>query len=274
MPPVVTFLSDFGLTDEFVGICHGVIVRICPEAQVIHLGHGIEPQGIDQGALALAGAVGYVPSGVHLAVVDPGVGSERRALVIETRDGRHFVGPDNGLLLPAAEVCGGVVRAFEITSERYMLTPVSRTFHGRDVFAPAAGHLAAGVDARAFGPQVDPAGLVRRPQPGHTLNRSRLSATVLEVDRFGNVRLSVVAGELGELFQPGRTVEIDPGTGSRYYALCARTFADVDPGEFVVFEDASGFLSIAVNRGDAAQLIAVEAGRRVQIDFAPSFARA
>jgi S-adenosyl-L-methionine hydrolase (adenosine-forming) len=270
--PVVTFLSDFGLRDEFVGICHAVIVQICPDAQVIHLSHGIEPQAIDQGALALAAAIRYTPPGVHLAVVDPGVGSERRALVLESGDGRRFVGPDNGLLLPATDACGGVARAVEITSERYMLTPVSRTFHGRDVFSPVAGHLAAGVDPAALGPQVDPAGLVRRLRPGHTLTGSLLAATVLEVDRFGNIRLSVTPGDLGELFQPGRTVEVDPGTGSRYYALCARTFADVDPGEFVVFEDASGFVSVAVNRGDAAKLIDVEHGRRVQIEFAPSFA--
>jgi S-adenosylmethionine hydrolase len=152
--PFVTFLSDFGTSDDFAGICHGVINLICPEARVIHITHGIQPQAIGQGARVLAGAIPYLPAGVHLAVVDPGVGSERRAIALRAADGRHFVGPDNGLLIPAAEVCGGVVEAVAITNPRVMLQPVSRTFHGRDIFSPAAARLAGGMPLAELGPAI------------------------------------------------------------------------------------------------------------------------
>jgi S-adenosylmethionine hydrolase len=151
MRPVVTFLSDFGSADPFVGICHGVIVRTCPDAEVIHLAHGIDAQSVAQGARVLAASIAFLPVGVHLAVVDPGVGSQRRAVVLRSGDGRLFVGPDNGLLVPAAEACGGIELAVEITDPDYMLDAVSRTFHGRDVFAPVAGHLAAGLDPLKLG---------------------------------------------------------------------------------------------------------------------------
>src|SRR5690349_7638039 len=162
-PPFVTFLSDFGTADDFAGICHGVINLLCPEAQVIHVTHGIMPQAIGQGARVLAGALRFLPVGVHLAVVDPGVGSERRAIALRSGDGRLFVGPDNGLLIPAADAAGGVEEAVEITNPEVMLSPVSRTFHGRDVFSPAAGHLAAGAALSDLGPVTAPADLVHRP---------------------------------------------------------------------------------------------------------------
>ena len=144
----------------------------------------------------------YLPVGVHLAVVDPGVGSERRALALRSGDERLFVGPDNGLLVPAAEACGGVAEAVAVTSTAHMRQPVSQTFHGRDVFAPAAGHLAAGVELSALGDPVDPLGLVRCPQPGHRVEGSILTAAVQYVDRFGNIQLSAAPDDLEELFAP------------------------------------------------------------------------
>jgi S-adenosyl-L-methionine hydrolase (adenosine-forming) len=266
--PFVTFLSDFGLSDDFVGVCHGVINRICPQAHVIHITHGIRPQAIGQGARVLAGAVRYLPVGVHLAVVDPGVGSERRAIALRSEDGRLFVGPDNGLLVPAADVCGGVAEAVLIERPAYMLPTVSRTFHGRDVFAPAAAHLAAGVELGDLGPALEIAALVRREAIEHTLIGSALEATVQYVDRFGNLQLAISVEELGGLFSPGAIAEI--GTDDdRYYVLCAETFADVGAGEFVMFEDSSGLLAIAINRGNAAELTAAEVGDRLSIEFAP-----
>jgi S-adenosyl-L-methionine hydrolase (adenosine-forming) len=271
MAPVITFLSDFGLEDEFVGTCHGVIARICADARVIDLAHGIVPQSVAQGARVLAGAMRYLPTAVHLAVVDPGVGSERRALVIVSADGRRFVGPDNGLLLPAAEACGGAAEAYSISERRYMLRDVSRTFHGRDVFAPVAAHLAGGVEPSRVGAAVDPARLVRPTFPGYTLFGTTLEAAIEHVDRFGNVRLSVAVEELGDLFEAGRTVEIDTGD-DRYYARCASTFADVGTGEIVLFEDSAGAASIAVNRGSAAELVAAGALREIRVEFAPETA--
>ncbi len=268
-PPVVTFLSDFGTSDDFAGICHGVINLICPRAQVIHVTHGIMPQAIGQGARVLAGAMPYLPVGVHLAVVDPGVGSERRAIAVRTADGRRFVGPDNGLLILAAEVCGGVVEAVSITNPEIMLQPVSRTFHGRDVFSPAAARLAGGMPLSELGPPIDPADLVRRQTPDHRIEGSVVHAPVQYIDRYGNIQLAVSAGELDGLFQIGRMAEI--GTGDdRYYARCSDTFTDVGPGEFVLYEDSSGLLSFALNRGNAAELTAAEVGDEIAIDLAPA----
>ena len=270
--PFVTFLSDFGTSDDFAGICHGVINLICPEARVIHITHGIQPQAIGQGARVLAGAIPYLPAGVHLAVVDPGVGSERRAIALRAADGRHFVGPDNGLLIPAAEACGGVVEAVAITNPDVMLQPVSRTFHGRDVFSPAAARLAAGMPLAELGPAIEPARLVRRSTPDHRVEGSMLHAAVQYIDRFGNIQLAVSAGELDGLFQVGRMAEIDTGD-DRYYARCADTFADVAAGEFVLYEDSVGLLSFALNQGNAAELTATEVGAEIAVDLAPSLSR-
>jgi hypothetical protein len=270
--PFVTFLSDFGTSDDFAGICHGVINLICPEARVIHITHGIQPQAIGQGARVLAGAIPYLPAGVHLAVVDPGVGSERRAIALRAADGRHFVGPDNGLLIPAAEVCGGVDEAVAITNPRVMLQPVSRTFHGRDIFSPAAARLAGGMPLAELGPAIEPARLVRRSTPDHRVDGSMLHAAVQYIDRFGNIQLAVSAGELDGLFQVGRMAEIDTGD-DRYYARCADTFADVGAGEFVLYEDSVGLLSFALNQGNAAELTATEVGAEIAVDLAPTLSR-
>ena len=267
MPPFVTFLSDFGAGDQFAGICHGVINTVCPEAQVIHIGHGVTPQRVSEGALALAGAVPYLPVGVHMAVVDPGVGSQRRAVVLRSADGRLFVGPDNGLLVPAAEACGGVEMAVEITAERFMLDHVSRTFHGRDIFAPVAGHLAAGLDPAEVGPPIDPADLVRCRLPGLELDGSEVRATVQHIDRFGNVQISARVDGLDGLFAPPQVVELEVRGDDRYLAVCVATFADVGPGELVLFQDSDGFLAIAINRGSAAELLDVGGGDPVRIEF-------
>lgn len=266
--PVVTFLSDFGYEDPFVGICHAVILRISPEAEVIHLSHGIEPQSVSHGARVLAAAIDFLPVGVHLAVVDPGVGSERRALCLQSGDGRMFVGPDNGLLVPAAERCGGIGAAFAITSRAHMLPEISRTFHGRDVFAPACAHLAAGVPPSDLGPEVALESLHRAHDPGFTRDGSLLESTVQHVDRFGNLQLSVSLNDLGDLFGNGRLVEVQRGD-DRYYATCALTFADVRSGELVLYEDSESWMSLAINRGSAAELLDAEIGDRMCIDFDP-----
>jgi len=264
-PPFVTFLSDFGTSDDFAGICHGVINLICPEARVIHVTHGIQPQAIGQGARVLAGAIPYLPAGVHLAVVDPGVGSERRAIALRSGDGRYFVGPDNGLLIPAAEACGGVVEAVAIENPQIML-------HGRDVFSPAAARLASGMRLSELGPALDPADLVRRSGPDHRVEGSVLHAPVQYIDRFGNIQLAVSAGELDGLFKVGEMAEIDTGD-DRYYARCSVTFADVGAGEFVLYEDSAGLLSFALNQGNAAELTATEVGDEIAVDLAPPVSR-
>ena len=262
---VITFLTDFGLADDFVGVCHGVMKRIAPDCEVIDITHGIAPQAVLQGALTLANTLPYMPSGVHLAVVDPGVGTGRRALALRTGDGRFFVGPDNGLLLPAAERLGGIEAAHELTNPEYMLEPVSRTFHGRDVFSPAAAHLASGIGPDAFGPPVDIEMLVRLDLPTPDVSRGRVRATVVDVDRFGNVQLNLRREHLETAgIEPGRQVELELAL-DRYYAVAARTFADARRGDIVLFEDSYRNVAIAINGGNASEMFGVKPGRELRI---------
>src|SRR5581483_311142 len=237
---VITFLTDFGLQDDFVGTCHGVIAGIAPDARVIDVTHGIPPQAVLQGALVLRNTVPYLPPGIHLAVVDPGVGGERRAVAVRTGDRRVFVGPDNGLLMLAADALGAE-GAWELVDPRFRLAQVSRTFHARDVFAPAAAHIASGV------------------------GRVQISATVLAVDRFGNVATNVRPEHLDALgLEPGGRAEIRFAL-DRYYALVARTFGDAAAGELLVYEDSYGLVTLAISSGDAARLTGAKPGDELRI---------
>jgi hypothetical protein len=261
----VTFLSDFGLQDDFVGTCHGVIKRIAPETQVIDITHGIEPQAVLQGALVLANTLPYMPEGVHLAVVDPRVGSDRRGLALRDGSGRLYVGPDNGLLVPAAEKLGGVVAAWELTNSAYMLEPVSPTFHGRDVFAPATAHLARGVDPSELGPAVEPGSLVRLELPAPEIGEARIRAMVLYVDRFGNVQLNLSRADVERAgIVPGRRVELDLGV-DRYYATAARTFADARVGDIILYEDSYENITVAITDGNAAEMLSARPGQEMVI---------
>jgi len=261
---VIAFLSDFGLRDDFVGTCHGVIKRIAPEVEIIDVTHGIPPQQILQGALVLASTLPYMPVGVHLAVVDPGVGGIRRALALRDADGRTFVGPDNGLLVPAAERAG-IVAAHELTNPAYALETISRTFHGRDIFAPAAAHLALGVPIEELGPSIAVDALVRLDWPQPEIGQSRIRATILYVDSFGNIALNITRDHAQEVgIVPGTTIELDLA-GERVYAVSARTFADARRGDIILYEDSYGNMSVAINGGDAAQLLHAAPGQSLRI---------
>jgi len=265
---LVTFLTDFGLQDDFVGTCHGVMKRIAPELEIIDLTHGIRPGRVLQGALTLANSLPYMPAGVHLAVVDPGVGGARRPLALRDAEGRLYVGPDNGLLLPAADRFGGVAEAHELANPAYALESVSRTFHGRDLFSPAAAHLASGVPLAELGPPLDPDALVRLDLPVPRVARGRIDATVLAVDRFGNVALNLAREHFDEAaIVPGTRVEL-VSRGERYYAVAARTFGDARPGDLLVYEDSYRKLAVAVSQGSAATLLGVEEGDElvIQVD--------
>jgi S-adenosyl-L-methionine hydrolase (adenosine-forming) len=265
---VITFLTDFGLHDDFVGTCHGVMAKIAPDARVIDVTHGIRPGHVLQGALVLANTLPYMPAGVHLAVVDPGVGSGRRALALRDHEGRIHVGPDNGLLLPGTERFGGVAEAHELVNAAYSLQPVSRTFHGRDLFSPAAAHLAAGVSLEELGPPIDPDELVRVELPQPEVGQNRIRATALVVDRFGNVALNVRPEHVQQLdLAAGTRVELT-SRGERFYAVSARTFADAARGSLILYEDSYGSLALAVSRGSAAQLLRVEEGAEIVLDLA------
>jgi S-adenosylmethionine hydrolase len=242
-----------------------VIKRIAPDVEVIDITHGIPPQHVLQGALVLANTLPYMPEGVHLAVVDPGVGGGRRAVALRGADGRVYVGPDNGLLLVAADRLGGVEAAVELANEAYMLKPVSATFHGRDIFSPAAAHLAAGVELGELGPGLAPGELARLELPAAEVGTRRVRATVLYVDRFGNVQLNLTSGDLERVgIEPGATVEVEAGF-ERYYAVAARTFAEVRRGDIVIYEDAYQNVALAINQGNAAKMFSTGVGDELRL---------
>ncbi len=259
---VITFLSDYGLTDPFVGVCHGVIAGLCADARVIDLTHGVPRGDVRAGALILRGALGYLPVGVHLAVVDPGVGSSRRAVAVGVGDGRRLVGPDNGLLSLCFAPGGGVVEAVDIGDSPFALEPVSATFHGRDIFAPVAARLACGAPLAEVGSTVDPDGLVRLELPQPEVDDGVLVAHAVYVDRFGNVQLDAEppAWDL----RRGDRMAVSAG-GEAWPAVYGRTFADVPAGELVVYEDSDGRLAVAVNQGSAVQRLGVSVGESIRI---------
>ena len=260
----ILFLTDFGLQDDFVGTCHGVIKRMAPQSQIIDITHGIPPQAVLQGALVLANTLPYMPLGVHLAVVDPGVGGHRRALALKDRDGRLFVGPDNGLLVPAAERAG-IAEAHELANPAYALDSISRTFHGRDIFAPAAAHLVTGVPLAELGPPLDPAALVRLDLPEPVFGDGFVDATMLYVDSFGNIALNLTRDDVERAgVVPGTRVELEL-SGEGYYAVAARTFADAGPGDVILYEDSYRNMSVAISGGNAAQVLHAAVGETLRV---------
>ena len=264
---VICFLTDFGLQDDFVGTCHGVITRIAPGARVIDVTHGIPPTQVLQGALVLSSTLPYMPVGVHLAVVDPGVGGIRRPLAIADTEGRLFVGPDNGLLLPAAERAG-IAEARELANPDYALESISRTFHGRDLFAPAAAHLANGVPIAELGPPLHPDALVRLDLPRPSFADDRIDATMLYVDSFGNIALNLTRDDAESAgVVPGSRIELELA-GERYYAVMARTFADARPGDVILYEDSYRNMSVAISNGNAAAMLHAVVGRPLSIRVA------
>jgi hypothetical protein len=263
----ITFLSDYGYQDDFVGVCHGVIQRIAPGAIVIDLAHGLAPRDIRAGAVVLRNTLPFVPEGVHLAVVDPGVGTERRPIALRCGS-RLFVGPDNGLLWLAAEASGGVEQAFDLGESPHRLMPVSATFHGRDLFAPVAASLALGTPLEEIGEQFPPAELVRLEVAAPTIQDGEIAARVLYLDRFGNVQLNVNRAQMESAgLTPGAMIglEIEGGPpprsswprrprtrASRHTCLYGRTFGDVPEGRLLLYEDSYHAIAIGLNGGDAA----------------------
>jgi S-adenosyl-L-methionine hydrolase (adenosine-forming) len=260
----ITFTSDYGLEDHFVGVCHGVMARVAPAVRVLDVTHAVAAQDVPQGALVLAQAVPYLPRAVHLAVVDPGVGTGRGMVAVEA-GGQLLVGPDNGLLVWAAEALGGPERAHALQNPAFRLAPVSATFHGRDVFAPAAAHLAAGVDPAELGPAVDPDRLVRLERPAARVDGDRVVGGVVAVDHFGNLALGLRRHDLEPVgVAAGDPVEVRVG-GRAHRAVFAETFASVPAGELLLHEDSFGSLELAVNRGRAADRLGAGPGDPVEL---------
>jgi hypothetical protein len=263
---VVTFLSDYGGEDDFAGVCRGVIARIAPGVRVIDVTHGIARHDVRAGAIVLRRALPYMPAGVHLAVVDPGVGADRRAVALACGgagdERRLLVGPDNGLLMLAARHLGGVDEAVDLAGSTLALPATSASFHGRDVFAPVAAQLAAGAPLSEAGEPLDPVELVELELPRARLTETGLVAHVLHADRFGNVMLDAAPEDLDAAgVRLGDAVAVD---GVR--AACATTFADVPPGGLLLYRDADGAPSLAINRGSAFAALGLEVDACVRID--------
>ena len=264
-PRPITFLSDYGYEDEFAGVCRAVIAQIAPGAPLIDLSHGIARQEVRQGAIVLANALPSCPPAVHLAVVDPGVGSERRAVAVAAAEDRVLVGPDNGLLSRALDRLGGPLDAVELSKSPFRLEPLSATFHGRDLFAPVAAHLALGARLGEAGESIDPASLVALDLPTPEIGSDEVVAHALHVDGYGNVTLDLDASMLADgPLRPGDAIDVRAPDG-RFEAVWARTFADVDAGEVLLFEDSSGALALAVSGGSAAGLLNLAPDREISL---------
>lgn len=260
----ICFLSDFGLADDFVGTCKGVMARIAPGVSVIDLTHEVPGFQVESGAEILQHATRYMPEdAVYLAVVDPGVGTSRRPVALRSEDGALLVGPDNGLLVPAAEALGGIAEAVQLTNPRYHLHPVSNTFHGRDIFAPAAAHLAAGLEMDRLGESIPPSSLVRPESPiEDEWSGGEVSARVIDVDRFGNARLSISQEGCGLKY--GDELRLDTGDGDMAIRY-VETFGAAKPGELILIPDSHWKLSVAINKGNAAQALGLRLGSRVRL---------
>jgi hypothetical protein len=265
----LSFLTDYGLDDGFVAACHGVAARIAPGIRIIDITHQVPPGDVRRGAAVLAQTLPYLPPGVHVAVVDPGVGTARRAIAVQAGDG-ILVGPDNGLLSWAVATAGGAASAYQLTNGDLWLHPVSPTFHGRDIFTPVAAHLVTGTELAAAGTPVDTAGLVTLPAPTSRVRGGEAEGEVMSVDRFGNVQLSITASDADQL---------GIGFGTPLVVRCGRhqltvpyleTFAAVAPGEVVAYTDSAGLISLAVNAGDAAQQLGLPPGAHVRLTPAGS----
>ncbi|TDC80388.1 hypothetical protein E1193_17535 [Micromonospora sp. KC606] len=252
----ISLTTDYGLGDGFVAACHGMIARLAPAVRVIDVTHLVPPADIRRGAAVLAQTVPFLPYGVHVGVVDPGVGTSRRGVALVTPGGL-LVGPDNGLLLPAAAELGGVSAAVELTNPAWLAPEVSPTFHGRDVFAPVAARLALGAPPAEAGPAVDPATLVRLPEPALRREVDGFAAEVLTVDHFGNVQLAAGADLLDALPDEPR-VDGRP-------AVRGRTFGDAPDGALVLCVDSAGLLALAVNGGRAVDLLGVAPGDLIRV---------
>jgi S-adenosylmethionine hydrolase len=280
----VTFLSDYGRSDEFVGVVHSVLRALAPHAAVVDLSHDIAPYDIRAGGLLLARSAQYLCPGVVLAVVDPGVGTSRRGVAVEVGGGESvLVGPDNGLLAPAVAMCGGADRAVELTAPAYRLPAPGPTFDGRDVFAPAAGHLCAGVPLEELGPAIDPAGLLPGMLPVSHVEGDTMEVEVLWVDRYGNAQLNVGPDDVDGWAGPDEPVEVSwssgvPGAGfpaadrpggfesvGSRVAARVTSFAEVGPGRVGLVVDSYGLLALALDQGSVADELGLRAGSAVRL---------
>ncbi|MEP7158048.1 MAG: SAM-dependent chlorinase/fluorinase [Chloroflexota bacterium] len=279
--PFVSLLSDWGARDPSAAICRSVVIGIAPEALIVDITHEVEKFNIRHGALMLWCALPFMPIGAHMAVIDPGVGTARRPIAIETARGDYLVGPDNGLLLPAAQRLGGAVRVHSIENAQYRLPVVSSTFHGRDIFAPAAAHLALGLPLESIGPAIAPNALAGIDWPPVIVRTAELESTIIYRDTFGNVKLAGLRADLLaalEGIEHGKQVAVTFERGGRrkqtLQMTWAPTFGEVAVGDYLLYEDSYGRLCIAQNQGNAAESLQLNELDTVRVRRADATAKA
>ena len=272
MRPFISFLTDFG-PDAAAAICRGVMLGIAPDAQIVDVAHSIRKYAIRDGAYLLWISLSWLPVGVHVAVVDPGVGTARRPIGILTARGDVLIGPDNGLLTPGARVLGGAVEARVLENRARMLPKISTTFHGRDIFSPMAAHLAMGGAFADVGPQVDLASLVTIDFPGAVASDGQLETSVVYIASFGNLHLAGSGDDFARAFgtpEPGAryVVELEGVNGGPAHveeAPYVRTFGETSVGTAMLYEDSFGRLGYADNQGDAARRLGARLDQRIRI---------
>lgn len=260
----ITLLSDFGLKDEYVAVMKGVILTVCPDASIVDISHQISPQNVAQAGRMLRAAYSWFPTGtVHLAVVDPGVGSSRAAIAARYND-HLFVAPDNGLLV---NVWGdaGPDTVVQLTNNRYFLSPVSRTFHGRDLFAPVAAHLAKGIRLDEMGTPLTSAEISRPKDASPRCTATMIAGTIMEVDHFGNLRSDIEATMLDALTGRGAKYEVVVNIGKHRICGVNDTYADRPTGELMALVGSRGQLEISVNCGNAEQVTGVRPGTPISV---------
>jgi S-adenosylmethionine hydrolase len=266
--PVISLLTDFGARDPSAGILHGVILGIAPETSIIDISHEVRKYAIRDGALLLWCALPYLPVGSHVAVVDPGVGTARRPIAIRTGRGDVLIGPDNGLLVGGADRVGGIAAVHELTNEEFRLPVVSTSFHGRDIFVPAAAHLATGVPLDRLGPAVDPATLVPSPLPEPAVSVGGLSTLIVYVDTFGNVKIGATRDQLETAVGPlraGDPLHVELAGREPVTIVWRATFGETALGALLLYEDSYGRICLAENQGDAAARLGLVEDQAVEI---------
>jgi S-adenosylmethionine hydrolase len=253
----ISLLTDFGLEQEYVGVVKAVILSVCPGTDIVDICHTVPVFDIEEGAFILRNFVGYSPVGVHVVVVDPGVGTERRGIAVETERGDILVGPDNGILIEAVDALK-FKRAVTLENEQYMLHPLSSSFHGRDVFAPAAGHLLRGISLSELGSAVayDDLTVVRIPRPEES--ETEIRGIVLRIDRFGNLQTNIP----GWMIPSKKRITVEIG-GEILSIPYVKTFGDVHPGKLLLYEDADCMAALSQNQGNAARFLDVEKRARI-----------
>lgn len=262
----VTLLTDYGLDDGFVAACHGVVARFVPGVRVIDVTHLVPAGNVRRGGTVLAQTVTDLPPSVHVAIVDPGVGTARRTVAIEAGDS-VLVGPDNGVLSWPADALGGPRNAYELTNRELWLHPVSATFHGRDIFTPVAAHIAGGLEPAEVGRALPPEELMTLPAPVSRVTEGSAEVEVVTVDAFGNVQLSLTAGQLASLGVRSQLALDLPG--GRVAVPYGETFASVDRDELVAHIDSAGLLAVAVNGGNAQHRLGVGPGTVLHLSAGP-----